>query len=131
MAVKHPGMYLPTRELQDREIPGKKYIMQEYKEYSMIVTSIINHVNIPCMWYLMVQYLQKACSKKNMNLSLRFSCFACLRFLAATALERFERRLPARDPDTPSGYGISMISQEIKKMEFECLRCFRQHLATK
>lgn len=52
MAVKHPGMYLPTRELQDREIPGKQYIMQEYKKYSIIVTSIINHVNIPCMdWY--------------------------------------------------------------------------------
>lgn len=57
MAVKHPGMYLPTRELQDREIPRKQYIMQEYKEYSMIVISIINqnHVNVPCMdWYLMV-----------------------------------------------------------------------------
>lgn len=55
MGVNHPGMYLPTRELQDREIPGKQYIMQEYKEYSVIVISMINHVNIPCMdWYLMV-----------------------------------------------------------------------------
>ena len=54
-AVKHPGMYLPTRELQDKEIPGKQYIMQEYKKYSIIVISMINHVNIPCMdWYLMV-----------------------------------------------------------------------------
>lgn len=110
MAVKHPGMYLPTRELQDREIPRKQYIMQEYKEYSMIVISIINqnHVNVPCMdWYLMV-FVESLQEKKHMNIFLRFSCFACLRFLAATALERFERRLPARDPDTPSGNMIHL-----------------------
>lgn len=68
-------------------------------------------------------FVESLQEKKHMNISLRFSCLACLRFLAATALERFERRLPARDPDTPSGYDTSMISQEMMKMEFACLRC--------
>lgn len=51
---------------------------------------------------------RKPAGKKHMKISLHFSCLACLRFLAATALERFERRLPARDPDTPSGNMIHL-----------------------
>ena len=69
-------------------------------------------------------FVERMQEKKHMNISIRFSCFACLRFLAATALERFDMRLPARDPDAPSGYDTSIYDiSGNDEMEFECVGC--------